>query len=579
MTDPFPAQQQDDGTRRLAFGLAAAVIGTAYAVLILGPRPLNPVDLDWMKGDPVEHYLGWLFYAQTEHTTFPLTWSERLGYPVGSYISLTDPALPVFLGWWRHVIPQGWQFFGWLFAFHAALTWYWGYRLAFLLTGGNRTNALLGSFLFLLVVHFARSGPGNYCGAIQWPIVAALYHLLAEPWGGHRYRRIVPFCLLIALASAFHPYIGAIVLLIALSAILRWTVERSIPVAGAVVLACVSIATLALTLYSVGILSVGSGGGAGGYEDYSLNLLAPFNPNGFHALAPWQFPLLPAQEDIYAYLGLGIFLLIGATAVGYRRLARRWSRGTTAAVLVLTCGCLVIALSNKVTLGSHVVFHYELPWPLSFAADAFRVSERFFWPVHMLIIGFCVGGVSRAWPGRVSTILLTTALLLQAVDLSDLRRELRDYVEKPATGSLHDHQWDRGWPWTSAAWTTLGRNHRHLVVLPAWQCDNQATPGGMLGYVIFGRLAADQHLTINEYRASRYAPGALDTHCREIPDQVRRGRLEPDTAYVLSDELFLALTAAGGTGTHRCGRSDGYILCRDGRSPADADSSEERSSR
>ena len=215
--------------------LLSLAAGVGYAAMLMGGRPLHPSDLGWMKGDPVEHYLGWLFYQQTPDNSFPLTWSDRLGYPYGGYLSLTDPAILILLGWVRHLIPPGLQFFGWLFAFNAALLFFWGWKLIAEMAeqlplksdaGTKLLACLTGALLLLWLPEFGVAATGNYCSQFQWPVVASLYFLLRADSGGNPWRWCWPFWLLIFIAALMHPYAGAITALVGFGGWLRLLLER-----------------------------------------------------------------------------------------------------------------------------------------------------------------------------------------------------------------------------------------------------------------------------------------------------------------------------------------------------------------
>ena len=77
--------------RSLWFDLAIALLaGLAYALLVMGPRPLNPRNVNWIAFDPAYHYIGWELYRQDPHLHWPLTYTDRLGYPKGESVALLD---------------------------------------------------------------------------------------------------------------------------------------------------------------------------------------------------------------------------------------------------------------------------------------------------------------------------------------------------------------------------------------------------------------------------------------------------------------------------------------------------------
>jgi hypothetical protein len=112
---------------------------------------------------------------------------------------------------------------------------------------------------------------------------------------------------------------------------------------------------------------------------------------------------------------------------------------------------------------------------------------------------------------------------------------------------------------SSHVWQTLGKAHRNLAVLPAWQC-NSDTPGGADGFRIFGILAAEQGLTINSYYGARYRQDSLRFHCTTSVEEVSRAGLKRDTAYVVSPSIAERI-AKGPSGPNHCYRVDGFTLC------------------
>ena len=71
-------------TGSMWFDLAIAfVAGLLYALMVMGPGSLNPRNVDWVTVDPAYHYIGWELFRQDPHIHWPLTYTDRLGYPRG----------------------------------------------------------------------------------------------------------------------------------------------------------------------------------------------------------------------------------------------------------------------------------------------------------------------------------------------------------------------------------------------------------------------------------------------------------------------------------------------------------------
>src|SRR5215475_10111669 len=119
-------------TSRIVVLALSLLAGLLYAFVVLGPRPLDPLNVSWMIGDPGTAYLGWAFFRQETHLTFPLGWSHAIGYPFGEPAAYFDPIpLMAMAGWLvRDVVPQDFQYFGIYFALCATLQFYFGSRIS-----------------------------------------------------------------------------------------------------------------------------------------------------------------------------------------------------------------------------------------------------------------------------------------------------------------------------------------------------------------------------------------------------------------------------------------------------------------
>ena len=61
-------------------GLAISlIVGILYALVMMGPAPLNPHNIAWMVGDPAEYYIAWELFRQDPHWHWPLTYTEPGG--------------------------------------------------------------------------------------------------------------------------------------------------------------------------------------------------------------------------------------------------------------------------------------------------------------------------------------------------------------------------------------------------------------------------------------------------------------------------------------------------------------------
>ena len=142
----------------------------------------------------------------------------------------------------------------------------------------------------------------------------------------------------------------------------------------------------------------------------------------------------------------------------------------------------------------------------------------------------------------------TAMLIVQFADLNGLYESIRSHYKSVSSDAFTD----------APEWQAIGRNHRHLVVIPAWQCNPAESPGGLQGYWIFGKMAAKHLMTINSFYAGRYSPTQLARSCDKEPKEIAQDGLQDDSAYVFARA---ALVVGLNTRDHFCRALDGLIVC------------------
>jgi hypothetical protein len=541
----------------IAGGLFAAT-GICFAIYVVGVRVLNPFDVSWLKGDPATGYLGWKFFRQEDHLTFPLGWASSLGYPLGEPIAYLDsmPLVASVLWPFRHSLPSDFQYFGAWFALCVILQFYFGYRISRRLTGGYQPSAILGGLLFMAAPPFIWRSMEHFALTNHWLILAALDFYLAAARKVSR-GQMVASSLLCFAAGGINPYIAAMVLLVLSAAYLRGIIvtpaDPDRALSTRILFAAygigISLAGAISALLIFGFLRPGDAGSysGAGYKIYSMNLLALIDPMRFPGLLLDAMPVLSSdQHEGYNYLGLGVISL-GIVASAWRPsiLTTLFRREAIPGWFILVVS-LFLALSLKASVGSVVAYNISAPDVVLNALRAFRASGRLFWPAYYLILCCVIGASYVAFGDRARTALLL-AFFVQMFDLRSMHIGIGE-----------------GWSVASSAvftddpiWQDVGRSHRHLVVFPAWQCGSDS-PGRFQGYWIFGKLAAEHGMTINSFYAGRNSRKQLSYFCNEQPLNIEKNGLEANTAYVFNTGRSLRPIRLG---DHFCRNISGVLLC------------------
>ncbi len=567
----------------LLFACFAALSGSLDALLLIGWRQIDPSNLRWLKGDPAVYQAGWEFLRR-QSWAFPPTWIDRLDYPFGISAAYLDviPIVAVPLRLFAGMLPQNFQYLGAYAALCLILQTYFALKLLSRFTS-DKVIIYLGALFFLYSPILIGRLSGHYSLCSQWLILAALYYYFRPMRGTGLASFLSPFAILLFISGAITPYLAAMALLIALAALLRtaleppqsamhqsgcWSNDGAMqgPGAGgrALSVLChltatnrllwgvVLLTSLSLSLVLFGFVTFNSRPNieGTGYAYFSMNALSPVNP-GDCSLYFRSFGVLPGQEyEGYNYLGAGI-LLLGLLCVVLRPalLGRLW-RLSVRPLLFLSLLLIVLALSVRVTFGQTVLFTIPAPHALLRVLSIFQSSGRFFWPVHSLLFLAAIVAttlaIQKPWPRRAA---LVATFLVQFCDTLPLQHAVATQIRITNSNPL-----------VSRDWAQLSDYAKHLVILPAWQCDPMYTPGGNGAWPWFAWLAGRSGLTLNSVHAARTSAASETLNCADAPKQVARVGLDPKTAYVLNDALAVLVIDRQAPSDY-CRRVDGFDLC------------------
>ncbi len=562
-------------TRTALFWCIAIVAGTFDVWLLIGWREINPLNLAWLSGDPAQYEAGWEFLRHETTWRIPVTWISRLDYPSGVSASYLDiiPLAGVLLRPFSSLLPENFQYLGLYAVLCYILQAYYGLRLTSLVAAGDDIVTVLGAGFFLLSPILVLRLYGHFPHSTHWILVACLYHYFrwsAAECSLHRY--MLPFVVLSMIAAAITPYIALMAVVLGFAGLWRAylqvqqtgghhdaAVDERVnsasvpPPASAYALwgAALIAATLLSLLFFGFIVPGGSQFAGEGYARYSLNILSPLNPNSGGLLLK-SVPMMDPDQAFegYNYLGIGVLALLFISIARRPALLRElWSpsvRPLTIASIFLT----VLALSVRVTLGDQVLFTIPTPKFVFNLLAAFRSSGRLFWPVYYALIFAALAGFTVTVPSaRARRALLAAALVLQYFDTMPLR-------EGVAAAALAPHPS----PLKSSEWSALNGHYRHLAILPALQCGQAISPGGLAAWPYFARLVARSDMTLNSAYLGRISPQTLVVDCVSLPDSMLQQGLQRDTAYILSDIMIARLLDRQQSSAY-CRRVDGFNLC------------------
>ena len=410
----------------LAFAIGAAHVASMFSWrFIVGTAPFWDFPRGIVPGGTVDmgqELVGYLYLAHGPWG-LPLLHVPNLLSPAGSNAFWLDPVpwLALLGRIIREITGHGTNLFGLYVALAFALpgvamTW------VLALTGQRSLVAAIAAALLADAAPFLLFEWGHValCGQALAVFALALYLLalqrpssrgVAAAWYG-----------LLVLTFLTHLYLFVMVGGIWTAGVVQRAFDRSASsrflareAAGAVSL-IVAVALL------TGILSwQDRSGGTFGFGVFSLNLGSPFVPQLSGAIPPLRHYWIGMHSQVLGYLGLGALLVLAFAASGLVSWLRANAR-RHAALLAVMAGFYFFALSDIVTLGSHVLLHIPLPQGLAYALGAFRASGRFFWPVADALIALSVLTVLRRYRPMAALAILMAAGVVQMVDVYPIRQ-------------------------------------------------------------------------------------------------------------------------------------------------------------
>lgn len=487
----------------VVYGLSA-MIGIVAFMAIYGLHVLNPVYDDWLlgQGDLTQHYLGWCFYRRSDWF-FPVGLTDNLAYPSFTSVIFTDsiPVLAVFFKLLSPILPETFQYFGWWGIVSFALHGFFSAKILRELSVG-RMQALIGSIFFVLsplVIErmFKHTALGGH-----WMILAALYLFVRH---GKDYRNtkkaVVCWGILGALTAAVHlyflPMCGAF-----LCGYLLCSFWRERRFGWKYLLPGISFGgMLFISTYLFGGFSTRAVSSDSGLGECSFNLNGFFNAKGYSRF----FDALPMYHELqyegFAYLGLGIFVLLTTVAafvvMDLTRNGGSCIKGKRMEILtagLMAAGLVVFAASPVVTWNDRLLFVLTDSSTLTRYWSIFRSTGRIIWPVNYMIYLAAIACNAKLWENIfeknsrryknmaavAGTVVVAACCILQIVDIGGKLAEQRVQFAKKTTyvSPFQDDVWTELAQKESLrhlVWVSNSYGNREILEFAKWAYDNQLT--------------------------------------------------------------------------------------------------------
>ncbi|AKQ63861.1 hypothetical protein A176_000773 [Myxococcus hansupus] len=546
--------------------LGAAGVGLLAFLAVYGPAALDPTRLGWLlRDDFSQHLLGWLFF-RNEPLRFPLGAMEGFIHPLGTTLGYMDaiPWVALLLLPFSAVLPVDFQYIGpWMCAC-LMLQGATGAWVARRLDASVPQQWMVGGLLVLSPTLLARMSMAHEALCAHWTLILLVgLHLIPQRSARDAKQALGLALAMCVFAAGVHPVITAMVVALSVSLCVRTALERQLPWRWPVLAAGVNVGTVLVLFYVFGYLGTVRTLGAGAFGGFSADLAAFINPLGYRDLLWSRFlsalPRQGAQYEGFAYLGLGVLFALWTALVLVARdapqVARLWRRFVPVGLVSL--GLFFFALSSHITLRGELVANVSALYaPVMRWVEPFRSSGRFVWPLYYLLaLGSALVLIRLPRPS-VAPSLLALTVVLQGFDVNLGRG--RQGQEGPA--------------WTTAPSEALreaAEGRKHLVLYPPQIHDGsgRGCRAGPREFPLWAYRAYRLGLTFNSGYVARLDDSRAQSYCLGLDDDVRAGRLDPDTVYLSIPQRIHEFRAIRGT---RCVQEDRLYLCvleKDAASP------------
>lgn len=498
-------------TAKTALYVFAMALGALCFIAVYGVRVLNPCYDAWLfgRGDLTQHYLGWCFYRISDWT-FPPGLTDRLAYPDYSSIIYTD-SIPIFAMFFKllsPILPETFQYFGW---WGIACFMLQGLFAAKILDKFNvgKVRILIGSIIFILspvVIEkmFRHTALGGH-----WIILLSIYLFACHK---DSYRDIKKTSFWWGFVGAyigcvhmyFLPMCGAFACGFVLCSFFC-NIFKEKKISLKYLLPGISFAfCLFASAYLCGGFSTRTDAGSNDLGKFSFNLNGFFNAKGYSKFLPALETYRDGQYEGFAYLGIGVFILIAISAIylsanarGRRRVKKIRACGDFiiygTVYMLMSIGLIMFAASPDVTFGNRLLFVLTDSSTLTHYWGMFRSSGRIIWPVCYLIYTGVIVCNDRFWNKKhAAALALAACAFLQIFDISGkLKSQRMAFAYEAAYES----------PLKSDVWTRLSDSNskrerfKHII----WVSQNFENNDIMN----LAKYAYDNGLTMNNYYFAR----------------------------------------------------------------------------
>lgn len=504
------------------------LLGIMAFYIVCGGRILDPQNIAWLaNGDPAQHYLGWVFFRNSEWTFPIIGLNPNFGLEISSSIVFSDsnPLFAILFKLLSPILPKTFQYFGLWILLCFILQAVASYRLVSLISNNKIVNNL-SVLLFLFSPPFLFRLHEHVNLVAHFTILFAIYFVFSKNL--KKYYWIL--LLNIAILTHFYLFVMAFVLFI-FDLFNKCFIHNKVSVKIISIYTFITLILLLTIAYIIGYFTDNVNVFDGGFGVFKTNVLSIIDSGTVSVLSTqWSYIIkdisVPAGSDFegFNFLGSGIlFIIIVSTILIINNYSDIFLKIKQYKWLILLCLTIfMFALSNSIAIATYE-FNYYLPSSVLKFANILRASGRFFWVIFYIIIFSFLYILINYTNKKTILIILSLAVIIQILDTSigwmQIRKKLmiksKDYWVTRLNNSF---------------WADIPKHYTKLRHIPL---INYTKNWSTLSY-----YSANNNLKTDAVYLARAQGKNFFKAVKSTEQVIQNGSFATDSIYILDDENY-----------------------------------------
>ena len=503
------------------------LISIGSYIWIFGFDRLNPANITWLSHtgwkDAWGAYLGWESYKQSAWAN-PIGKNLNYGLGLGNSIVYTDsiPLVAIPLKIFAKFLPDPFQFFGIWILFCLVMQALVAWKIISYFTK-NRLYLSASTILFVFSPILLNRTNTHMSQVAHFLILSSLLLNIRQV----KYHFNIAWPVLLCASALVHPYFLVINFTLFTANILDNLKNKRINLINSLKIFFTNFLLMLLTTWQSGYFTSISGA-ANPFPNtlFKMDLLQPFNANGWSFLLAKIIPTPIGNIEGFNYLGLGTIILLCIFIFTLRSSLKYFNQSAVFSRFFFFTSLFIFflySLTYKVTLGGRTILEFNISQFWIDLFSSFRASGRFFSPVYYFLFISLIIWIFRNFQIKFACLILLLASFLQVFDSSFYWNKISEITEKQNLGISQKYQ--------GKLWLELAQTHTRVLILPPKIITHSWCDWPSIGY-----LAIKYKLSTNCIYFARVSKTSVIQNYDQVSEMLATNQIPTDVVIILSPE-------------------------------------------